>query len=266
MEDSQRQKKGSGFWGLLALIIFIGAGAAIFYFSKEENHPLNISNSQFNVTSLPKESASSASSTPSSSVSQTNQSGLAMIKGVLPGLFSGDKAKPSAAQTLAEQFTALCRANEGKVQALAMAYTRKYPVIQQYGRDWMSYPDLKKLNDDYMRNHDPIAFLKGLSASPNFGILVKKYAKHPEIRQFAQDAIHQAPPEFMSVGMSVLSQNNTVKGVASNVSQALGFPPGLFSSLGGQSPQADQKAIMNSVNTQMQQLQNVLPQAQGNGQ
>ncbi len=266
MGNSQEQKKSSGFWGLLALIVFIGAGAAIFYFSRKENSPLSVSSSEFNVTSLPQEENSKASSTPSSSASQTNQSGLGMIKGVIPGLFSGSKAKPSAAQTLADQFTALCRANEGKVQALAMAYTRKYPAIQQYGRDWMSYPDLKQLNDNYMKNHDPIAFLKGLSASQNFGKLVKKYAKHPEIRQFAQDAIHQAPPEFMSVGMSVISQDGTVKGVASNVSQALGLPPSLFNSLGGQSPQADQKAIMNSVNSQMQQLQNVLPQAQGNGQ
>ncbi len=266
MEGPQETKKSSGFWGLLALIVFIGAGAAIFYFSKNENRPLNIPSSEFNVTSLPQESGSNVPTNPPSPAAQGSQSGLNMIKGVIPGLFSGSKAKPSAAQTSADQFTALCRSNEGKVQALAMAYTRRYPAIRQYGRDWMSYPDLKNLNDTYMKNHDPIAFLKGLSASQNFGKLVKKYAKRPEIRQFAQDAVHQAPPQLMSVGMSVLSQNNTVKGVASNISQALGFPPGLFNSLGGQSPQADQKAIMNSVNSQMRQLQNVLPQAQGNGQ
>ena len=262
----QPTKKSSGLLGLLALFVFFGAGAAIFYYSKKENHPLDISKSEFNVTSLPQATGSNASSTPASSVSPSKQTGLDMIKGVIPGLFSASKAKPTTADNLAAQFTALCRANEGKVQALAMAYTQRYPVIRQYGRDWMSYPDLKKLNDDYMKNHDPIAFLKGLSDSKNFGELVKKYAKRPEIRQFAQDAIHQAPPQLMSVGMGALSKDNIVKGVASNVSQALGLPPGLFNSLGGQSPQVDQKAIMNSVNAQMQQIQNILPQAQGNGQ
>ena len=248
---------------VLALLLIAGGAVAIFYYSRQENRPTAISELGFNVTSLPNE-PNSKNIPQTNTVSSDNaaQSGLNMIHTGMPGLFGNNK-KSSPVQNLAQAFTALCRANESKVQALAMAYTRQYPVIRQYGRDWMKYPDLKKLNDDYMRDHDPVKFLRGVAASQNFGLLAKQYAGHPEIQAFAQDAMKQAPPQLLSTGISYLSKDGIVKGVASQVAGALGFPPSIFNALNGNSPQIDQKAIMNSVNSQ---IQKALPQIQSGNQ
>jgi len=264
VDKSQEKKRSSNLWALLALLLIAGAAAAIFYYSKKENHPLTVSDLNFNITKLPEESnASRSSNQNSASSSNANQSGLNLIQSGIPGMFGKRASKPSAAESIAQSFTALCHANEGAVQALAMAYTRQYPAIRQYGRDWMSHPDLKKLNDDYMRDHDPVKFLRGLSASQNFGALLKKYAKHPEIEQFAQDAMKRASPQFLSAGMSYLSSDGIVKGVAAQIAAAVGLPTSMFNSLNDKSPEIDQKSIMNSVNAQIQQA---IPQIQSGGQ
>ena len=120
---------------ILALLLIAGGAVAILYYSRKENHPVAVSESGFNVTSLPSESNSgNASQSNAASSGDSNQSGLNMIHTGMPGLFSQGEKKSSPAENLAQAFTTLCRANESKVQALAMAYTRNSPVIRQYGQ------------------------------------------------------------------------------------------------------------------------------------
>lgn len=173
-----------------------------------------------------------------------SRSGLNMIKTGIPGMQFGAKAVQNVARKVEGAFVEICRANEAMVRALAQRYTRQYPIIRQYGRDWMSYPDLKRLNDDYMRGHDPVKFLNGLVVSKNFGKMVTKYAAQPPIQSFVKETIKQAPPEALSAATDFLNEEKNVKALVDNVAQSLGLPPGI---LGASGSKVDEKAVMNSV-------------------
>lgn len=155
----------------------------------------------------------------------------------------GEKASPAPA---ALSFKEAVWNSERMVRNLAIAYTKKYPLIAHYGRDWMSYPDLKKLNDDYMRDRDPVKFMKGVARSKNFGKIVKKYASAPPIQSFVKEAIGKAPPQALSASMEYATREGAVKQLVYDVSVSLGLPPGLLAGAleGGA---VDQKKIMGRI-------------------
>jgi hypothetical protein len=170
----------------------------------------------------------------------------------------GDTAKPGA-QKSSDDFTTACRKMEGKVQALAVAYTRRYPSIVQYGKDWMSYPDLRKLDQDYMRDHDPISFMRGAAQSKSFAKLLAKYAADPALKSFVMDGIKQAPAELTGSAMTLLKEDNAVKTVVANVATALGLPPVVTAGiLGG--GQVDQNQVMGQIMQGNPSLQGALQQ------
>lgn|GEM_PF-1274461 len=145
----------------------------------------------------------------------------------------------------ARDYKADAQKYEGQVRDYAIRMTRKYPSVRQYGKDWMSYPDLKKLNDDYMRNHDPMAFMAGLAKSRNFPQLVKKYATDSGVRAFLIDGIRQAPGEMLSEAGDALRSDNTIKALANNVAQAVGLPTSMTAALNG--GQVNTNQVMNDV-------------------
>ncbi len=171
--------------------------------------------------------------------------GLSLIRGGFQAPPRNTAASP--AQRVNESLTAACRAHESEVRALAIAYTKKYPIIAQYGRDWMSYPDLRKLDYNYMNNHDPVAFIRGVAASPNFRILVRKYAGQPAIQSFAKDVVTHAPADVLAAASNYLNNNQNMTSVANMVLTALGLPPGLIGANGSGAPQIDAGAMIQSI-------------------
>jgi hypothetical protein len=151
-----------------------------------------------------------------------------------------------SAQKAPDNFTEACRKMENKVQALAFAYTKRYPSIARYGKDWMSYPDLRKLDQDYLSNHDPVAFMRGAAQSKNFAALLAKYATDPALKSFVMDGIKQAPGELTASAMALLKEDNAIKTVVANVATALGLPPAATAGiLGG--GQVDQNQVMGQI-------------------
>jgi hypothetical protein len=130
-------------------------------------------------------------------------------------------------------FSSDVRRYEAQVRDFAIKMTRKYPSVRQYGKDWMGYGDLHKLNDEYMRNHDPMAFMVGLSHSPNFGKLIGKYGNDAGIRAFVVEGIKQAPPELVATAGDALRGDSTVKNLVNNVGQSLGLPPSALAVMNG---------------------------------
>lgn len=250
-------KSGRSSLGMALLVGVVVMGSllgAVVYQSLQSDRKSAVDQSGFDLSQV---SAPKPDAAPGASAGADQpQSGLSMITGVLPSIaFDGKPPQQQAsggqpaAQGQAQpgqDFAQLCRANETQVGNLARAYTNRYPSMRQYGRDWMGYPDLKKLNDDYMRNHDPIAFLRGLAKSDNFGKLIAKYATDPAIQGFAKDAIKRAPGDLVSAGMSFAKQDNLVGNLLDRVTTALGLPPGMFG--GGADPS---KINPNAVMSQM---------------
>jgi hypothetical protein len=179
--------------------------------------------------------------------SQTAQSGLGMIKTGGEKLRFGPRENQAGSESRDNRtFSTAVKNFEGKIRALAQSYTQRYPVIAQYGKDWMSYPDLKQLNDDYMRDHDAMKFLRGVARSQNFPKLVSKYASAPAIQSFVKDGIKQAPPEILSEAPNLLKDNGAVRTVISNTASALGLPPALAAGiLGG--GKIDEKQVMGQI-------------------
>ena len=197
-----------------------------------------------------------AKSGPSSAApAQTSRSSLGMVQTGLPGMQidsqgntnqnTSQQAQPGAKMS----FTQAVHASENKIRALAVKYTQKYPVIGQYGREWMSHPDLKALNDDYMRDRDPIKFIKGVSQSKNFGAMVKKYATNPTMSAFVKEGIGAAAPGAMGAAMDFMKQEKAVKDVITNVASSMGLPPALLGGLagGGSAPPVDEKQVMGQI-------------------
>lgn len=143
----------------------------------------------------------------------------------------------SAAQRKKEEsrqdFAKTARKYEGTVRGFAERMTAKNPLLQQYGREWMSYPDLKKLNDDFMRDKDPVKFLLGASQSENFGKMVKKYARAPEIREFVIQAFKETPTELKASALGVLDSDRLVKDVVSGVAKSIlpALPPSVLGAI-----------------------------------
>ena len=182
-------------------------------------------------------------------------SSLGMVQGGMPGIKFGEGGgeKQDVAQKVAASFTEAVRASEAKVRAIAMRYTKKYPVVAQFGKEWMSHPDLKKLNDNYMVDHDPVRFLKGLSQSRNFGPLARKYAMNPIIQSAVKECSKEVPSGVMSAAMDLMKQDKVIKDLISNTAASLGLPAGLFSAAEG--GKVDQNQIMGQIMQGNPQLQ-----------
>jgi hypothetical protein len=167
------------------------------------------------------------------------QSGLDMIQGgtAPSGSASNEKslpvkesarpsgaAPPGAPGSAESAFTKAVRKSEARAEALAIKYTERYPAIAQYGFDWMSHSDLKKLNDDYMRDHDPVKFLRGLAAAKSFPELTAKYASDPAVQAFVKDALKDMPHDVLEASSGMLVQDGVLRALLSDSGKALGLP------------------------------------------
>ena len=258
---SEENSRRSGPGGIFVAVIVGGSAVAVigWYLLVNRGGP-TIDASGFDLSAAPHSgrpapvaSAAPASPGPTSS--------LYMMKGdagVRIGGDSGSAPPPAAAPAAKEgdkkaqahaDFTAQAHKHEADVRKFAEMMTRKSPVIRQYGKDWMSHPDLRKLNDDYMRNHDPVAFILGLTKAPSLGGMVKKYAGSPAIIEFITQGMKEAPGELTSSAMDVLSNDTVAKKLIANVASGLGLPPsitGLINS-GGDASKMDQKQVVNDM-------------------
>lgn len=151
-----------------------------------------------------------------------------------PGPVGSTAPNPAAATaSRAGSLTAAVRNSESRYEALGVRYTNKYLVIRQYGADWMRYSDLKRFNDEYMEDHDPIKFARNVAASPNFAALVKKYAARPEIRGFLVDAVKTAPGELTRAAQEYLGKDNNAAALLRRFTDAVGLPGFLVAGLTG---------------------------------
>lgn len=57
-------------------------------------------------------------------------------------------------------------------------------AIAEWQKEFLSYPDLKAINDEYQKDRDPLRFLAHMARSPNFQGMALKYLSHPDLRQF----------------------------------------------------------------------------------
>lgn len=128
-------------------------------------------------------------------------------------------------------FIRMARRSERKYDNLAREYTKRYKVVRAYGKEWMGYPDLKKLNDEYFVHHDPVRFAFGVASSPNFPKLVAKYAAYPEMQAFIRDSFGNAPKGLLEALSSYLNKDANAQKLMERFVQSSGMPKELVSGL-----------------------------------
>jgi hypothetical protein len=206
------------------------------------------------------------------------ESSLGMLKAdagmrVVDGNASGESGTARASASKAAQAAEsgktlgeLCKKYEKRVHTYFLAKTKQYPSVREYGREWMKYPDLKKLNDDYFRDRDPVKFMKGLSKSENFGKLVKKYSNDPAIRAVVIDAAKQAPSDLMAAGMDYLNNDKVIKDLVGSVAKGMGLPSSLMSIFDeNKAGKVDQQQVMSDILKNNPDAQKAAEQQQNSG-
>src|SRR3569833_1145438 len=165
------ETRSGGLAGVLTVLALLGASALGGWYYLSQRGASTVDDGGFDVGATPV----SKRAAPAAAPAAAPKSGLELMKvdselraetSPAPAPKPAATAENAAPRTLKdarEDFILECRRNEDAVRRYAERMTKQSPVILQYGRDWMSHPDLKKLNDDYMRNHDPIAFMAGLA-------------------------------------------------------------------------------------------------------
>lgn len=142
------------------------------------------------------------------------------------------------------------RRSGGRVSAYTARFRDRHPEMREYSRQWMRDPDLKRLNDEYFRDRDPLKFAQGLAASPSLGPMVKKFAADPKIRvlatEFVQGVVKEVPSDLMAAATSVLNEDKVLKTLLANAATAVGVPPALVAGFTGVET-VDQKAAVRQL-------------------
>jgi hypothetical protein len=238
--------------GVLTVAVLLGAAALGGWYFLSQRGASTVDDGGFDVGAAP--SSRRAAAVPAAAPEAPARSGLDLMKPdeelrAVPGVAAAPRpasaAQAAAPRTLKdarEDFIMECRRNEDLVRRYAERMTAKSPVVLQYGKDWMSHPDLKKLNDDYMRNHDPIAFLEGVARAPSFPILLKQYAGKQEILGFiVQGLTQEAPHGLVESGLVLMRDDASLKPLVTQVETAVGMTPEMADKLtgGSKKPAAD---------------------------
>lgn len=197
-------------------------------------------------------SEESAAATEGGPAATPDPSGLALVSGGLPDMKMGELAPPERGRDgklpVLSIADAVAKA-EGPLRALNRLYDKRYPSFKQFGVDWASFGDLRKLDQEFMRDKDPVKFVRGLAKSKNFPAMVKKYAQDPAIQAFVMDAVKTLPADVKSAATHYATQysksDSAIAKLGSNVLGSLGLPTGLFS--GGAKEPVDAKHVMESL-------------------
>jgi hypothetical protein len=264
MSDAPSPRSGrSG--GIITAVIVGGSFIAVigWYLMQNRGGATAIDASGFDLSAAPtiQRAVPVAASAPSPAAPASSLGMLKADAGISIVESNSQNAAPGAAAQAAKSgdkkeqahmgFTEACRRHEGEIRAWATRMTNKYPIVRAYGKEWMSHPDLKKLNDDYMRTKDPIAFMVGLSRAPSLGAMMKKYGAAPEMREVVMQGMKQAPGDVTSSAMEVLQNDHVVKDLVANVASGLGLPPSVTAMINGPGAgdpsKLDQSKVMGDI-------------------
>ena len=228
----------------LAMTVLL-CGAAIAFFIYYEHRSEELPSQGLDMAEAPAPDPTPAASPPGTfglAPAARPSGSLMTIKGgnlAMPGAVGDPKGR--AQQSLA----ALVRPHEKVFVDLVLKYQRKYPVFLQWGKEWMSYPDLNKAAKDYYQYHDPIRYAYQIAGSKNLAGMIGKYAGHPELQAFLRDAITIAPKDLVKATIDYLEKDSNAVALVKRFSAAAGLPPSILAGFTG--GHVDQQAVMNEI-------------------
>jgi hypothetical protein len=271
MSEETPRRTGS-FGGIFVAVVVAGSAVGVigWYLLTNRSGPA-IDSTGFDMSTAPQApkphflASSSAPDQPVSSLSMMKaDAGVRIADGNAPA----SKTAPAAAKSADKKeeshasFTEAARKHEADVRAFSMKMEKKFPVLRQYARDWMSHPDLRDLTNGYARNHDPVAFIMGLTKAPSLGTMVKQYAGNPAITGYVTEAMKEAPSDLMGSAMDVLSNDTVAKNLMANVAAGIGLPASVTSVIAGSGDPSklDSKQVMSDMMNNNPEMQKAMQQ------
>lgn len=240
-EQPPRSSRGIAL--LLAVVIGGSALGAFVYQLGESKKALPLDVSGFDVAKTeevkrPRAPAAAAK----------DASGLGMVEGGVPPGGATKAAAPQGELDKArEAFSASARESEARLRSLAERAIKGQPAVAQAGKDWMASVELKRLHDEYLRDHDPVKLLKSLAASKDFWVLDKRHASKPSVRDLVKESLRTTSSKSISGAAAYLRSDPPLKDFVLKVGASLGLSPGTLAGLlsGGK---IDEKQTMEKVN------------------
>jgi hypothetical protein len=234
--DKERAGGGGWIWLLLLLLAVAGGVTAGFlggHLEKRELTELAAEREGAEEPARPEAAAAGARESLALVKAEPGLSVAGQAAAPAPPKYAAAAAAPASGGGLNEA----ARRSGAPVSAYTKRFRERHPVMKQYSREWLSHPDLKKLNDDYLKDHDLVRFVHGLTAAPSFGPLVRKIAADPASHELAIDfltgLVREAPPELTASAAALLNQEHAAMGLVRSVVGALGLPPEVVSAASG---------------------------------
>lgn len=162
-------------------------------------------------------------------------------------------AKGGAELGLAEA----AKRNENWFRNFTIKYQTKHPIVYAWGKEWITYPELRKARDDYYQNRNPVRFAFQVASSPNLAKMVSKYSSNPAMRGYVTDLAANAPSEVVKAFTNYLMKDNTATKLVERFAAAAGLPPALAAGFTGK--RVDEKEVMKQILQQNPGLQGVPP-------
>ncbi len=226
MDEQPPPRSSRGIALLLAVVIGGSALGAFVYQLGESRKELKIDGSGFDVAET--EEAKRPQTPPAGAAK--SESSLEMIGGAPPppapaAAPGGQKEQARAA------FSAAAKENESRLRTLTDRAMARQPGLAQAGKDWMSSSELKRLRDEYLRDHDPVKLLKGLAAAKDFWALDKRHAAKPPVRDLVKESLRTTSSASIAAAAAYLREDPPLKEFVLKVGASLGLSPGYLAGL-----------------------------------
>lgn len=95
------------------------------------------------------------------------------------------------------------------------------PTIRAWKKDFLSFADLRSIDEQFNRDHDAVRFLVGVGRSPNFPLLLQKHLAAADIQTFMREI--RMRPELVGASQELLKEFNL--GTAANLFAAVSPAP-----------------------------------------
>ncbi|MCX5788779.1 MAG: hypothetical protein NTX64_09795 [Elusimicrobia bacterium] len=242
-ESPEPPERSSAVIGLVMTVLLCGAAIAFFIYYEHRSEELPSQGLDMAEAPTPDPSPAAGPGGAAFGIAPAARpSNLTPIKGG-PALGAPASGNPRvrAQQTLAD----VVRPHERFFADLTNKYIAKYPVFQQWGKEWITYPDLHQATKDYWKYHDPVRFAFQIAGSKNLGAMISKYSGHTELQAFLRDAIAGAPKDLVKAGVDYLEKDSNAVALVKRFAAAAGLPPSILAGFTG--GHVDQQAVMNEI-------------------
>lgn len=135
---------------------------------------------------------------------------------------------PAAAPTSPEMKRKMDKAVDAFFDLKNQPRFKNSKAVQAWKKDFLSHADLRALNDEWRKEHDPLKFMMGMVRSPNFQKMAASYLVKPDLRDFVSalagaKAVKDSAATFMT---------DESVATAAKAFGLLGGPPGMKDSSG----------------------------------